>query len=74
LVFVRVADYGTYTREGGDFFRGALRVTAGDHDGGIRICSMNAADGGAGMLVGGGGYGAGVQHNDAGLGWFVGAV
>jgi len=35
---------------------------------------MNAADRGAGILVGGGGYGAGVEDNDSGLGGFVGAV
>ena len=32
---------------------------------------MNAADGGAGVLIGGGGYGAGVEDNDSGLGRLV---
>ncbi len=35
---------------------------------------MNAPDGGAGVLVGGGGYGAGVEDNDSGIGRLVGAL
>ena len=74
LVLVRVADHRTYAREGGDFFRGALRVAAGDDDLAAGVVAMNAADGGAGVLVGRGGYGAGVEDNDSGLGRVGGAL
>ena len=60
-MFVRVADDLGHAGEGGDFFRGALRVAAGDDDLGFGIFAMNAADGGAGVLVGRGGDSAGVE-------------
>ena len=51
--------------------RSALRVTAGNHDarGGIR--AMNFAHGVARLRIGGGGYGAGVQHHDVSGGVLV---
>lgn len=73
-MLVRVADYQTYARKGGDFFGSALCVAAGDHDPGLGIFPMNAANGGAGVLVGGGGYGAGVEDSDSGIGRLVGAL
>jgi hypothetical protein len=51
----------------------ALRVAAGDHDLRLRIFAMNAADGGAGVLVSGGRYGAGVENDEAGCRGLVGA-
>ena len=50
--------------QGGNFFRRALRVAAGDHDLGVGILAMNAADCGASVLIGGGRYGAGIEHHD----------
>ena len=64
-MFVGISDYCVYSGEGGDLFRGALRITAGDYDLGFRIFSMNAADGGAGILVSGGGYGACVEDDNS---------
>ena len=73
-MFVRVADHLGHAGQGGDFFRGALRIAAGDHDLRLRIFAMNAAYGGAGILVGGGSYGAGVEHDESGRGGLVGAL
>ena len=44
-----------------------MRITAGDYDLGLRIFSTNAPDGGAGILVSGGGYGASVEDNNSGF-------
>jgi hypothetical protein len=63
LMFVRVADYLAYAGQGSDFFRRTLRVTAGDHDLGLRILTMDAADRGASILVGGSRHRAGVEDN-----------
>ena len=63
LMFMRVADDLADAGQSGDFFRRALRVAAGDHDLGFGVLAMNAADGGAGVLIGGGGHGAGVKNN-----------
>lgn len=74
LVFMRVADHRTYAPQGGDFFCGTLGVAAGDYDPGLGIFSMNAADRSAGVPVGSGGYGAGVEDDDSGLGGVGGAL
>lgn len=60
--------------QSGDFFRGALRVAAGDHDPCVGIFAMNAADGGAGVLISGSGYGAGVENNESGFRGLVGPL
>src|SRR6185369_135804 len=65
-MFVRVPDHLGDAGEGGDLFRSALRVAASDHDLCIRIFAMNTADGGAGVLVSGGRYGASVENDQAG--------
>ena len=64
-MLVRIADYLGDAGKRGDFFRGALRVAAGDHDLRIGILAMDAADGGAGILIGGGGDGAGIEHDSS---------
>jgi hypothetical protein len=73
-MFMRVADYATYARQSDDFFRGTLRITTGDHDPGFRIFTMNAADGGAGVLVRGGGHGAGVENYESSVCRLTGAL
>jgi hypothetical protein len=73
LVLVRVADHRTYAGKGSDFFGGTLRVATGDYNLGFGIFSMNAADSGTSVLVSSGGYGAGVEDNDSGLGGFAGS-
>ena len=62
-MLVRIADHLGYAGQGGDLLWSALRVAAGDHDLRIRIFAMNAADGGPGVLISGGSYGAGVEDN-----------
>jgi hypothetical protein len=57
---VRVADHQTHTGQGGNFFRGALGVATRHHDAGVGLLPMDAADGLAKLIVGGGGYGTGV--------------
>src|SRR5260221_4896898 len=44
--------------------RRSLGVAAGDHNPGIRVFPMDPADSGAGILVGGGSDGAGVEHDN----------
>ena len=68
LVFVRVADYAGYSRQGCDFFGSALGVASRDDDLGVGILAVDAADGGAGIVIGGGGDGAGVEHDEFGAG------
>lgn len=67
LVFVGVADYYAYARERGDFFWGALGVASRYYDLGFGILAADAADGGAGVLIGGRSDGASVQDYDCGL-------
>src|ERR1700730_15084414 len=64
LVLVGVADDLAHPGQGGDFFRGALRVASGDHDPGGGIVGRNAADRAAGGLVSRGGHRASVENND----------
>jgi hypothetical protein len=59
-MFVGVADYQAYAGERDDFFRGALGIAAGYYNSRFGILAADAADGGAGVLIGGGGDGAGV--------------
>ena len=63
LVLVGVADDYGYTGESGDFFWGALSVATGNHDLRLRILAADTADGGARVLVGACGDGAGVHYN-----------
>jgi hypothetical protein len=64
LVLVGVADDQGHAGESGDFFRGTLGVAAGDYDLRLGILAAHAADGGARVLVGARGDGAGVHDND----------
>ncbi len=67
LIFVGVADHGGDTGQGGNFFGSALGVASGDDDFCQRVLALHAADGGAGVLVGGIGYGTGIQYDEVGL-------
>ena len=63
-MFVRITDDLGDAGEGGDFLGGALGVASGDDDLGAGILAMDAADGGAGIVIGGGGDGAGIEHDE----------
>ena len=67
LMLVGIADDQSHAGQRGDLFRGALRVTSGDHDSGLRILAADAADGGARILIGAGRDGAGIQDDDGSL-------
>ncbi len=67
LMFVRVADHSGYARQRGDFFGSALGVASGDNNFCQRILALHAANGGAGILIGGIGDGAGIQDDEVGL-------
>jgi len=54
--------------DGGEFLGGALGVAAGDEDAGLGMVAMEFANGLAHFIVGGGGDGAGVEHDQAGIG------
>lgn len=70
LVLVGVADDGGDAGQRGDFCGGTLGVASGDNDVCIRILAADAADGGAGVLIGGAGDGASIQYDDFGIGGF----
>src|SRR5439155_25316792 len=74
LMFVRVADDLAHARHSGDFIRSALSITSGDHDLTLGVLTMNTADGGARVLIGSGGHGASVEHNNLRLRWRAGPV
>ena len=67
LVLVGISDHQADARQRRQFLGSALRVAAGHQDSRFGIFAMNAADGGTRVLIGGGGYGAGVQDNDFGF-------
>ena len=64
--FVGIADDEGNSGETGDVLRGALSVTTGDNDASGRIRRVDFANGVAGLSVGGGSDGAGIQDNDVG--------
>jgi len=68
LGLVGVSDDEGNAGESGDFFRGALGITAGYEDARGRIGRVDFADGIAGLGVSGGGNGAGVENHDVGSG------
>src|SRR5208282_10100 len=68
LGFVGIADDPGDAWEGGKFFGGALGVAARDDKASLRILGVEFADGVAGLGIGGGGYGAGVEDDDGGGG------
>ena len=63
-MFMRVPDDLRDARQGGQLFGRALGIAAGDHDLCAGIFAVDSADGGAGVLIGGGGDRAGVQDDD----------
>jgi hypothetical protein len=71
---VGISDHAGHARQGGDFLGSTLGITAGHHDPGFRILAMDAADGGAGILVGGSSDGAGVENHDSGPSGFLGPL
>ena len=66
-MLVRIADDLGDAADGGDFFGGALGVASGDDDLGVGILAVDAADGGTGIVIGGGGDGAGIEYNEFGF-------
>ena len=59
-MLVGIADYAANSRQSSQFLGCALGVAPGDDDLAGGVVAMDAADGGARVLVGGGGDGAGV--------------
>ena len=68
LGFVGIADDEGDAGKSGEFFGGTLGVAAGDNDASRGIGGVEFADGVAGLRVGGGGDGAGVEDDDVGDG------
>ena len=68
LMLVGVTDYQTHTGQGCDLIGCPLRVAAGDYNSCVGILSLDATDGCTGVLVGSGGYGAGIKDNDGCVG------
>jgi hypothetical protein len=67
LRFVRISYYQRHAFDACQFLRGPLRVAAGDQNASLRMVAMHAADGLADFVVGGCGYGAGVENDQAGF-------
>src|SRR5579862_2873021 len=67
LVLVGVADHLRDAGKSREFLGGALGVATGNHDAGLWILAMDAADGGARILIGGCRHGAGIQDDHFGL-------
>jgi hypothetical protein len=61
LMFVGVADYCGDAWQCGDFVGSALSVASGDYDFCQRILARDAANGGAGVLIGGISDGTSIQ-------------
>src|SRR5579884_4363493 len=64
---MRIAHHPGNSGKSGNLLWSALCVAAGDHDFGIGIFTMNAANGGTGILVRRGGHSAGIEHNNPGF-------
>src|SRR5206468_5042447 len=64
LAFVRVANDLGHTQHCRDFIRSALSVAASDYNLTLGILTMDASDGSARVLIGGGGHGASVEHHN----------
>ena len=61
--FFLVAEHGLHPRQGRNFRRGPLSIAAGDPEGRFGMLPGQAANGLAGLLVGPGGDGAGVDNH-----------
>ena len=65
---MRVPDDPRHSGNPGNLVRRSLRVAPGYQDLAFGVLAMDSPDGGAGVLVGGGGYRTGVEHHDLGVG------
>ena len=72
-MFVGIAYDQIYPRQGGDFFGGALGVTAGYYDSCFGILAADSTDRGASVLISACGHGAGIQNDDRRLLWVRGS-
>lgn len=63
-MLVRVANYLADAGQSRDFLRCSLRITASYNNLALGIFSMDAANSGACILIGGGGHGTGVEDHD----------
>jgi hypothetical protein len=66
-MFVGIADDRADSGQGGDFGGSALGVASGDDDFSEGILALDAADGGAGILIGGVCDSAGIQDYEVGF-------
>jgi hypothetical protein len=58
-----IANDDAHPGQGGEFFGSALGIASGDHDAGFGILPADAADGGAGVLIGAARDSAGIQND-----------
>jgi len=65
--FMGIADYPFDSGHGGEFVGGSLGITSCDQDACFRVFAMDPADRGAGVAIGFGGNGAGVQDDEFGV-------
>ncbi len=73
-VLVRITHDEAHAGQRGQFFRSALRIATRDQDFRPGILAMNAADGGASILIGGGRDATCVKDDDFGLHHSTGAL
>src|SRR6516164_1563312 len=66
-MLVRVPHHQADARQGTELLGRALRITTGYEDSRVGILPMNTPDGGASVLIGGSGDGAGIQYHNFGL-------
>ena len=62
-----ISDYSCDAGQSCNFLRRSLCVTPGHYDLAGGIGALNSANSGARVLVGGGGYGTGIQHDNVGF-------
>src|SRR5262249_35593898 len=70
MMFMGISHDVRYPRQGGNFLRSSLRVTACDDDSAASIRAPNAANCRPRFLFGGGGHGAGIHYHPVGLAGF----
>ena len=64
LMLVRVSDYHVDAGQSGNLVRRSLGIAPGDYNSGFRILAADAANGGAGVLIGARGDSASIQNDD----------
>jgi hypothetical protein len=67
MMLVRIAHHPGDAGQGSYFARSPLGIAAGNHDPGVGIVAMGAADRGPSVLVGRSRYGAGVEDHKIGF-------